>query len=134
MLLRPPQGEGTARNDAVSTHRVNFLSPCGAAIGITVSAATGCGDGEAELREQVSSLCVAASDMLANESQGTSDDTFRLMLQNAMRACSGAGDSASCGRLDTHLAAVCGASPQVCTSFCSDGSGSLREHACNQAH
>jgi hypothetical protein len=82
--------------------------------------------------EKLARLCVEAGDML-REGRG-SGDTFKLMLENALEACSGAcdgQDSSSCRELDGHLTKICGVSPSICSSLCTKAeSPSLRETSC----
>ena len=87
---------------------------------------------ERERTETLARLCTEATEML-HEKSG-SDATFKLKLQNALQACSGAcdgKDASSCRQLDDHLTKICGVSASICSSLCSTAnSPSLRETSC----
>ena len=92
-----------------------------------------CGKSKDEKGAKLAGLCVEATKQLENA--GDADgDTFMMMLQNALTACSGgcdANDEASCKSLESHLGKICGVSASVCESLCNEAkSGSLKKYAC----
>lgn len=95
-----------------------------------------CGKAKDEKGAKLAELCVEATKQLENA--GNADgETFMLMLQNALQACSGgcdAKDDASCKSLEAHLGKICKVSASVCESLCADAtSGSLKKYSCQAA-
>jgi len=96
--------------------------------------ALGFGCGKSDKGKKLAGLCVEAGKMLEEEGSTADNDTFIKMIENALQACSGAcdeKDEASCKALDEHLTKVCGVSPTMCDSFCTDvKSPSLKKYSC----
>jgi hypothetical protein len=106
-------------------------------VSMALIAASACGKSGPD-KAKLAGLCTEATSQLANASGGDVDgDTFTLMLQNALTACSGACDAkddASCTQLGSHLGTICGVSADVCTSLCGSAeSPSLKKHSCDHA-
>jgi hypothetical protein len=87
-----------------------------------------------EEKKKLADLCVQATDMLQKDSGSASNDTFELMLQNALTACSQAcddEDQPSCTSLDGHIHKLCGVAPDICKKLCdSVKSPSLKKASC----
>lgn len=91
-------------------------------------------DSDDDERKQLASLCTDATNTLHDRAQEADPETFKLMVQNALEACSGAcdlDDSPSCSELQGHLEKMCGSMPGACGALCdSVKSPSLKEHSC----
>ncbi|MFO0590017.1 MAG: hypothetical protein U0441_20915 [Polyangiaceae bacterium] len=141
----PQQGFGPPQQGFGPGQAAPPKSKTGLLIGIGVGAVLllgTCGIGgymykvsaDEERTRTLSRLCDEATDMLREGRSGGDDETFKLMLQNALSACSSAcdgQDQPSCRKLDDHLTKICGVSKGVCTSLCSTAeSPSLRDTSC----
>lgn len=88
-------------------------------------------------KKKMADLCDKATKQLEQESQEVDDDTFRLMIKNALSACSQACDlkhEASCSDLENHLGKMCETKTDFCDQLCKTvDSPSLKKYSCAAA-
>ncbi|HUJ59534.1 MAG TPA: hypothetical protein VLX92_13605 [Kofleriaceae bacterium] len=104
-----------------------------AALLLATAALVSCSKKSSPDSARLAGLCTEAGRQLTENAGSADGDTFQLMLENAIEACSAAcdgDDKASCKSLDSHLQRVCKVAPDICTSFCDSAHGSLKSSAC----
>lgn len=93
--------------------------------------------GKKDQAKKLAGLCKEATSQLETQSQQADDETLRLMLQNALTACSSAcdqNDDPSCKALDSHLDKICGVNADMCAKLCAGvKSPSLKKGTCARA-
>lgn len=102
---------------------------------VTAFLIVGMGCGKKVDTAKFAGLCTEATKQLQENSSKADDKTFKMMLQNALTACSTAcdgEDQPSCKALDGHVNKICGVSPGMCETLCKTvTSPSLKKTTCD---
>ncbi len=82
----------------------------------------------------LANLCSESVTQFQSADPGKDFETFKLTMQNVIKACGGAcdqKDQASCVQLEKMFSVLCKATPDVCKAICSSvKSPSTKKYAC----